>query len=277
MDENATTESEDNQEVIDGEATTDETDLQDDSTENGNGDDADDSETSESDDESEDDDESETEDADDEESDEDTSEFDDDLDAWAEKTHRAVPENDADRKILQELRNSQREYSRTQEAKKSGDKVKDAITSNKPETPKPDKKADPLEARLDRMEAERQEETNTRLRSEFFSSSDVSDEEATAMGEILTEKVTEAKTPAEKQAEYNYWTNPKHLKDWHALAKGRLATAPDTAKIEADAARKTREKIAKESKANGSARNASNTRTSEKTEDQARLERFKTW
>lgn len=276
MDENATTESEDNLELDAEDSTTEDQDLQDDSTENGNGDDADDSETSESDDESEDDDESETEDADDE-SGEDTSEFDEDLDAWAEKTHRAIPESDADRKILQELRNSQREYSRTQEAKKSADKVKEAVDANKPEEPKPTKKADPLEARLDRMEAERREETNTRLRSEFFSSSDVSDEEATAMGEILTEKLAEAKSATEKQAEYSYWTNPKHLKDWHALAKARVATAPDTAQIEAEAARKTREKIAKESKANGSSRSASNTRTSEKTEDQARLERFKNW
>lgn len=217
-------------------------------------------------------------DSDDNDSDEsDASEFDEDLDEWAEKTHRAVPENDDDREVLQKLRDSQRDYTKAQQAKKANDALNETVATNKPEDKSKTDDADPLAARLDRLEAEKNEEKAIRLRSEYLLGQNVTDEEVTAMGDLLKEKIEKASTDEEKLAVHKFWTDPKNLEDWHALAKAKLARPVDTTAIEEAAAKKTRERIAKESKANGSNRNASTTSTSDKTLEQERLERFKNW
>lgn len=272
---------------MDNNSTTEEDNLDEDqdldSTEDENGEQADDLETSDdSEEDSGDDDESETEEADTEDSD--TVEVDDDLDEWAEKTGRSVPTTDAERKLLQEVRDGQREFTRQQQAKKeNASKLNEGIDAAKPEEDKSKTdKADPLEARLDRQERQLNEERALRLRGEFLSNPEVTDDEVTAMGEILKEKVEKAATAKAKQEAFDYWTNPAHMEDWHDLAKIRVAknagsTGEDKAAIEAEAAKKERERIAKESKANGSNRNASTTRTGEKTEEEKRLERFQHW
>lgn len=175
--------------------------------------------------------------------------FDTDLDEWAEKTGRPKPETDRERELYQEIRDGQREYSRSKQdnSKKAVDK---AIQDAKPA----DDKEDDDEYEEDAGErAERMitEERNLRLRSEYFSAESVTEEEAGVMGEILKEKVDKG-----GQKAYDYWTDPANLEDWHSLAKARLLSNKDTSVIEEEAARKERERIAKESQANGGSRSA---------------------
>jgi hypothetical protein len=56
-------------------------------------------------------------------------EFDEDLDTWAERAGHDKPETDRERKLLQNLRNSQREFTKDRQAKKSVDVVDDVIKS----------------------------------------------------------------------------------------------------------------------------------------------------
>jgi hypothetical protein len=184
------------------------------------------------------------------------SKFDDDLDEWAKKTNRAVPTTDGERKLLQEIRDGQRDFSRQQEAKKAAAAVQDAMKDTKPADNKQDDEDgeddDPLAKEVAELKASNSAERTARLQSEYFSTHPVSAEESKVMGEILKEKVDKG-----GKAAYDYWTNPDNLEDWHALAKARLAATTDTTAIEQEAARKERERIAKESNANGPSRNAS--------------------
>lgn len=210
------------------------------------------------------------------------SQFDPDLDEWAVKTGRETPTTDAERTLLQEIRNNRRDFNRENQAKKANAEMHKALQDAKPDAANKtgdddDDQGDPLEGKVSSLEEQLAEERNLRQRSEYFSANEVSTEQVKAMGEILKEKVDRASTPEQKAQVYKYWTDPVNLEDWHALAKARLATATDTTDIEEEAARKERERIAKESKANGPNRNASSPSTSDKTEEQARLERFKKW
>lgn len=183
--------------------------------------------------------------------------FDTDLDEWAEKTGRPKPENDRERALYQEIRDGQREYSRSKQAKDSTSEMDKALANVKAATNKPDGEEDDEE--IDAGEEAKQmilEERHARIRSEYFSANSVTTEEAKTMGEILQEKVERAKTPEAKKQAYDYWTDPTNLEDWHALAKARLNANRDTTVIEEEAARKERERIAKESHASGGTRNA---------------------
>lgn len=192
--------------------------------------------------------------------------FDTDLDEWAGKTNRAVPSTDRERELYQEIRDSQRDFSRSRQAKDSTAAVQTAVDSAKPDNkvdPENDER-DPLEVRQDAMEAQFREERTLRHRSEYFTEKSVTADEGKTMGEILKEKVDRAATPAAKQAAYDYWTDPNNLEDWHDLAKARLAVSPDISVVEQEAARKERERIAKESQAAGGNRNATTTSTEKK-------------
>jgi hypothetical protein len=194
--------------------------------------------------------------------------FDTDLDEWAKKTNRAVPTTDRERELYQEIRNGQREFSREKQAKDVSKNVDTAIAKAEPvdnKTDDDDDERDPVEKRQDALEAKLAESEAKRLRSEFFTEKSVDQKTSDVMGEILQEKVDKAKTPAAKKAAFDYWTNPDNLEDWHALAKARLATTQDTTVIEEEAARKERERIAKESQANGTGRNANNGQAKPKT------------
>lgn len=194
--------------------------------------------------------------------------FDTDLDEWAKKTNRAIPTTDRERELYQEIRNGQREFSRDKQAKDVSKNVDTAIAKAEPadnKTDDEDDERDPVEKRQDALEAKLAESEAKRLRSEFFTDKQVDQKTSDVMGEILQEKVDKAKTPQAKKAAFDYWTNPDNLEDWHALAKARLTTAQDTTVIEEEAARKERERIAKESQANGTGRNANNGQTKTKT------------
>jgi hypothetical protein len=188
--------------------------------------------------------------------------FDTDLDEWAEKTKRPVPTTDRERELYQEIRNSQRDFSRSKQAKDATQSVDKAITAIKPADNKgEDDERDPVEIRQDALEETLAEERSLRVRSEYFSEKSVDQKTADVMGEILKEKVDRAATPEAKQQAFKYWTHPDQLEDWHALANARLATVKDTTVIEQEAARKERERIAKESQANGGTRSATTTQT----------------
>lgn len=205
------------------------------------------------------------------------SKFDDDLDDWAEKTKRGKPETDRERAALQEIRNSQREFSKQQEAKKAQDALKTGTEEAKPEGDD-DEIDDPLEKDVAELKASRDAERTARLQSEYFSANDVTSEEAKAMGDILKEMVESEESPEDKKAAYDYWTNPKRLAKWHKLAKAELGSgAVDTTAVADEAARKERERIAKESHSNGPSRNASAPpadKTSEQKRKDALLERW---
>lgn len=183
------------------------------------------------------------------------SKFDPDLDEWAAKTNRAKPETDRERELYQELRNSQREFTRDRQAKKASDDVNSAIQDAKPADNKQDEddddNTDPLEKKVAELEAANIEERNLRMRSEYFETKGVTEEESKVMGEILKEKVDKG-----GQKAFEYWTDPDNLIDWHDLARARLATTTDTSAIEAEAARKERARIAKEQHASGPSRSA---------------------
>lgn len=186
--------------------------------------------------------------------------FDTDLDEWAEKTKRPTPTTDRERELYQEIRNGQREFSRSKQAKESTSTVDAAIAQAKPADNKTDDddERDPVEVRQDNLEARLAESEALRVRSEYFTDKSVDKATADEMGKILQEKVERAKTPEAKKQAFDYWTHPDQLDDWHALAKARSVTS-DTTVIEEEAARKERARIAKESQAAGTGRNATTT------------------
>lgn len=206
--------------------------------------------------------------------------FDTDLDQWAEKTGRPVPTNDSERSLLQEVRDGQREFTRQKQAKEAAKGINDAANESKPDTQDEDY-ADPLEKNMSDLEKRLNASETLRLRSEYVSEKGVTLEESNAMGAILKEKVEKAAaiSPEKGKAAFDFWTDPANLEDWHTLAKAKLSTAggTDTSSIEQAAAQRERERIARESKANGPARTASTASTGAKTEDQKRLERFSNW
>lgn len=191
-----------------------------------------------------------------------TPKFDEDLDDWATKTGRTAPTSDRERELYQEIRDGQREYSRAkagEEAKTNLKDVNNAIKDVKPadDSQREDEDADPLEKRLNELEAKNYEERSLRQRSEFFTANQITKEQSDMMGEILKEK-------AEKggKAAYDYWTNPENLDDWFQLAKARLIDI-DTSTVAEEAARKERERIATESRASSTRRSATTTTTAE--------------
>lgn len=197
-------------------------------------------------------------DADDAEDDSASSKFDNDLDEWAEKTGRPVPTTDRERELYQEIRNGQRDYSRSKQ-KETQDDLDKAIKDAKPDANKQDEdddERDPVERRQDALEARLAESEARNSRTEYFSEFNVTEQESKVMGEILKEK-----TDKGGKAAFDYWTHPDQLADWHALAKARLADTQDTSVIAEEAARKERARIAKESQANGASRSASTTQT----------------
>lgn len=202
--------------------------------------------------------------------------FDTDLDEWAEKTGRQKPENDQERTLLQEIRDTRRSYDSGKDSKKIVDDFQKTIQDAKPDDndkqEEDDDDVDPLEKRLDSYEDKLQNERNLRMRSEYFSEKGVTEVETKVMGEILKEKSDKG-----GQTAFDYWTNPDNLEDWHTLAQARIGSSTDNSQIKEQAARNERERIAKEHQANGSGRNASSVTSGEKTEEQKQLERFTDW
>lgn len=208
------------------------------------------------------------------------SKFDDDLDQWAEKTGRPKPSTDAERQAYQDLRDSQREFTRQRQGKDEASKldktIKDAKTDLKSEDDSID---DPFVKRVSDLEESLAQERAMRQRSEYFADNNVSNEEAATMGEILKEKIDRAGTPEAKLKALEFWTDPANLADWHTLAQARLAkgNGDAVAQAAAEAAQKERERLAKVTASDAPNRSASKIDPAKKTEEQARLERFSNW
>jgi len=207
--------------------------------------------------------------------------FDDDLDDWIEKRGLAKPESDEQKQAYQDLRNSQREFTREQQAKREaadakalGEEVHKAKSDTNDEELDEDE-LDPLEKRQRKLEADFESERTTRLQSEFYVTNQVTEEQHKAILDIYREKTSRPTTPEAKKAAVDYWSSVEALPDLLDLAKARVAKAPDTAALQEEAARKERERIAKESEAKSPGRSASQHTSSDITEDEARLERFK--
>lgn len=206
--------------------------------------------------------------------------FDDDIDEWIDKRGLPKPADDAQKQKYQDLRNEQREFTREQQAKKDAENLAEDISKAKEEV-KPEKTddddddLDESEKRIKRLEEDRDAERTTRLQSEFYIANKVTDEQHKTIGTIFKEEVARGATKEEKLQLVEFWGDPKRLPTLLSMAKGRLATTTDTATVVDEATRKERERIARESEAKSPGRSATNTTTSNKSEDEARLERFK--
>ena len=120
-------------------------------------------------------------------------------------------------------------------------------------------------------------ERTTRLQSEFYSANNVTEEQAKAILDIYKQKVSLPSTPEGKQRAFDIWSDPSALTDLLDLADARLSKGSDTSTVANEAARKEREKIARESQANSPGRGAKSTISGTKTPEQQRLERFSNW
>ncbi len=209
------------------------------------------------------------------------SQFDDDLDDWIEKRKFPKPTNDEERQAYQDQRNEQRQYTRDQQAKREAADAKalgDEIHKTKPEVnDEDDDDLDPLEKRQNKIEEQLAQERNTRLQSEFYTTNKVTEEEHKAILDIYKEKVSKPTTPEGKKAAFDLWSSPDALGDLLDLARARISKNTDPSLATDEAARKERERIAKESQATSPGRGAKTTTSGKKTPEQERLERFSNW
>jgi hypothetical protein len=207
--------------------------------------------------------------------------LDNDLDAWIEKRGFPKPTTDAEKQAYQASRNEQREFTRQQQAAKSGKAaneldttVKDAKDKLKPAAD-PDDADDPVEARIAAIEEDRNNERDLRLKSELYASEQVTTAEHDTIKTILMEKVDKAGTDAQKLAALDYWGAPAQLGDLLDIARARLAKGVDNSADIEKAAQEERERIAKESNASSPGRSATTPLSGDKTPDQERTERLK--
>lgn len=200
-----------------------------------------------------------------------------DIDDWAEKKGLPKAASDEQKRAYQDMRNEQRDFTRERQAKKDSATLADSVTKTK-DGLKPtegDDELDPMEKRLAAVEADRIAERTTRLQSEFYTTEKVTPEEHKAILEIFKEKVDRQLDDKSKLAAVDLWGAPEALPDLLDIARARLAKSTDTTDVADKAAREERERIARESNAKSPGRSASVTTTSDKTEDEARAERFK--
>lgn len=208
--------------------------------------------------------------------------FDDDLDSWIEKRGAPKPTTDEERQAFQDLRNEQREFTRAQQAKKEADTLKDVIDEAKPSVDdEEDDEEDPLEKRIRLLEEEKRAAETTRLQSEFLTSGNdgkpVTEEQWTAVLDIMKEKFARPTTEAGKLTAFHQWSSPDALPDLLELAKARLGSTTDIDAEKEAARQEEREEIARASQANSTNRGAKSTVTKEKSADEERLERFSNW
>lgn len=205
------------------------------------------------------------------------SKIDNDLDDWIEKRGFPKPTTDAEKQVLQNQRNEQREYTRERQTKTDSSDLAKAVTDARPDTSDDDDDdLDPLERRQNLVENQLQEERTTRQQSEFYTSNKVTTEEHKAILDIYKEKTARPTTSEGKKAAFELWSKPDALIDLLDLAKARIGRG-DTAAVATEAARKEREKIAKESQATSPGRGAKTPTSGDKTPEQQRLERFSDW
>lgn len=178
--------------------------------------------------------------------------FDPDLDTWAEKRGLSKLSTDLERKLAQDIRNQQREFSSKQEADKRAAEIAQAIEESAKEfNPEPEVKIEesdpddyesPEMREIRQLRAERELEKQERSREVYLNSSNASEAEVKEMGEILKEFAAQ-----KDKASHDYFTS--HTDKWHALAKARLASQVDNTELEQRAAQKERERLANIQKA----------------------------
>lgn len=210
------------------------------------------------------------------------SEFDSDLDEWIEKRKGRAPRDDDERRDLQELRNSQREFTKQQQSSKASVNAKslgDEINQSRPKSnvdPEDDDRDD-LEKRQDAIEAQLNGERTQRLQSEFYTENEVTEEQHKAIMDIFKEKVSRPVSYEAKKKAFDYWSEPDALPDLLDLAKARIVAGVDTSVITEEAREEERKRIAKESQASSPGRGAKVATDGNKTPEQERLERFSNW
>ena len=212
------------------------------------------------------------------------SKFDDDLDDWAAKRNMPKAETDEQRQAYQDLRDSQREFTKKRQAEKeaansaelakANDDLKSELKGDDAEgADDDDDEKDPLEKTVEELKADRDAERTTRLQSEFYQSNSVTDAEHKQILEVIKEKVNRPATTEGKLQAHAIWTHPSALPDLLDIARARIANSTDKSAIADEAAREERERIAKESQAASSGRGAKvTTPAKEKTDDERRLE-----
>lgn len=208
-----------------------------------------------------------------------TSAFDSDLDEWIEKRGLKA-DSDEQRKAYQDLRNDQREYTKSRQAQKDADNAKALnaeISKINTDANEDDDDLDPLEKDVKILKASLAKAEESNQQRDFYETNKVTDEQHKAILDVMREKFAKATTPESKKAAIEYWTKPDALGDLLDLAKARLMNNTDTSLIAEEAARKERERIAKESNASSPGRGAKTTTTGDKTPEAERLARFSTW
>lgn len=207
--------------------------------------------------------------------------LDEDLDDWVEKKGLPKAETDEQKAAYQAQRDEQREFTRTRQAEKAANDAKELgneVHKAKPEaSDDEDDDLDPIEKRQNALEQKYENERTTRLQSEFYAANSVTPEQHQAILEVFKEKVARPETPEAKQRAFDIWASPDALPDLLDLAKARLAKGSDDGTVADEAARKERERIARESQASSPGRGARSSTSTEKTEDQKRLDRFSNW
>ncbi len=176
--------------------------------------------------------------------------FDADLDDWAEKTGHDKPETDRERKLLQDLRNSRRDYTADRQAKKAAADLQKTVAKATPKQDDDDAVVDPLEKDVKALRAELNQERTTRIQSEYFTENGVTADEVTVMGEILKEKADRGDMRA-----FEYLSDARNLGDLHDLVKIRMSKAETTDVVE-KAKLEERERLAKISKSGATTRSA---------------------
>lgn len=188
-----------------------------------------------------------------------SSQYDDDLAAWAEKTGRPVPATEAEKKLLQEIRNNQRDFHASRQPKDLANGISSAVSEVRPQASEDDD-VDPIASKLQQLEYEVRQEKYNRALTEFFVNNNVSQEVADSMGTFLKEKVA-----AGGHAAYDYWTDPANLKDWHDLAAVRVQAVTGTNSAAEQARLQERQRLAQLQQAQSPQANAqSNTVREEK-------------
>lgn len=184
--------------------------------------------------------------------------FDKDLDAWAEKRGYGPLENDRERRIAQDARNSQSDFTKRREA---AAKLSKAAEETSVDKSKGDDDADPLAKEVGELRTELRTERQNRQLSEFLiSASDagtpVSTEEVEAMGEYL-------KKTHETDGETGVNFLLKDISRWHRLAALDMPAQNDgDTNAAADKARQEeRARLAKKTAAAGPNRSAKATTT----------------
>lgn len=206
------------------------------------------------------------------------SQFDEDLDDWITKRGLKVPETDAEKQSLQDLRNEQREFTRERQAKKDAEELAKTRKDAAPEeSDDEDDELDPIEKRQNEIERQLAEERTTRMQSEFYTDNKVTPDEHKALIEVMKEKFAAPTTPEGKKRAFELWSSVEALPDLLDLARARVAKTTQSTVAE-EAAREEREKIERESNASSPGRSASQHTPSgnkDVNSDAARLERFK--